>query len=215
MKFASRDFAGMLLAKKLTPFVSRDGIVVLGIARGGVVVGSSLAKSLHLPFDIVVAKKIGAPHNPELAIGAVAPKHSVYFDKLLCEQLGVSSLVKRRLASEKIKEQEEKERALRGKSRPLPISGKTIILVDDGVATGATAMVCLEYLKKTKAKDVILAVPVISKETYDTLSKHFATIVTQIIAEKFYAVGQFYKEFPQISDEIVIEILRNKEIEGQ
>ena len=174
--FKNREEAGKLLAEHLHAFKKRKDVLVLGIARGGIVVAKEIAKKLKLPLDVVVIKKIGAPNNPELAIGA--------------------SL-----------ERGKREKVFRKGKKPLDIKNRTVILVDDGVATGATVLCAQKFLKKESAKKIILAIPVISKETYRHISRYFDRIITLSVEEDFYAVGQFYREFPQVSDEEVISFL--------
>ncbi len=174
--FKNREEAGMLLAKSLKNYRKKENILILGIARGGVVVARAVSDKLELPLDVVVVKKIGAPNNPELAIGA--------------------SL-----------ERGKREKVFRKGRKPLDIKNRTVILVDDGVATGATVLCAQKFLKKEKAKTIVLAIPVISKETYRHISRYFDRIIALSVEEDFYAVGQFYREFPQVADEEVISLM--------
>ncbi len=152
-----------MLAKKLKKFV-KPNTVVLAIPRGGVVVGNVISNVLNLSFDVIVVRKIGAPHNPELAIGAVGPEKTVYWDRKLCENLGVGKSEMAKLKTIKSLEVLERENIFRGNEKPFDVAGKIVILVDDGVATGATVIVAQKYLKRIGAKEVILAVPVISTD---------------------------------------------------
>lgn len=204
--FNSRQQVGELLAEKLKRYKKKD-VLVLAIPRGGVVVGKVIAQKLNLPLDIIIVKKIGAPSNPELAIGAVGPGNVVYWDKELIERLGISKVESSKLKVESSKERKEKEKALRGRGKEIVVTGRTVILVDDGVATGATVIAAQKALQKMGAKTVILAVPVISKETLDDIKRYFDRAIVLSIEEEFYAVGQFYKEFPQISDQEVVSLL--------
>ena len=165
-----------MLAGHLHAFKKRKDVLVLGIARGGMVVARIISDKLELPLDVVVIKKIGAPNNPELAIGA--------------------SL-----------ERGKREKLFRKGKKPLDIKNRTVILVDDGVATGATVLCAQKFLKKEGAKKIILVIPVISKETYRHISRYCDRIIVLSVEDDFYAVGQFYKEFPQVSDEAVIRLL--------
>lgn len=200
--FRNREEAGILLAEKLKKYKGKKNVVVVGLARGGVVVSYKIAKELGLSHDIMVVKKIGAPHNPELAIGAVGPQKTVYWDEELCSRLGISKEIKNSELRIKNKERKEKEKALRG-GKSIDIHEKEIILVDDGVATGATAIAASLFLRKQKVKSIILAVPVISQGTYPTIAKYFDKIVVLQVEKDFQAVGQFYQEFPQVEDEEV------------
>lgn len=208
VQFQDRKEAGKLLASKLQKLHLDKNAIVLAIPRGGVVVANQASSQRSLTLDIVVIKKIGAPSNPELAIGAVGPKTVVFWDRDLIKQLGISKIIMNRELRIKKKEQEDKELILRG-NKPFPIlKGKTVILVDDGVATGATAMAACKFLRKEKAKRIILAIPVISKTTFETLKLRFDDIIALQIEEEFQSVGQFYKEFQQVTDKEVIEILK-------
>lgn len=206
--FQNREEAGKLLTRKLENYKRKD-VMVLGIPRGGVVVGKVIAQKLNVPLDIIVVKKIGAPSNPELAIGAVGPGNVVYWDKDLIGRLGISKVESSKLKAQSLKERKEKEKVLRGEKEPLDTRGKTMILVDDGVATGATVLAAQKALQKMGAGTVILAVPVISKETFDDIKRYFDKVIALSVEEEFYAVGQFYREFPQVTDNEVIKILRN------
>lgn len=204
--FKNREEAGELLAAKLNRYKNKRNVVVIGLTRGGVVVSYQVAKELKLPHDILVVKKIGAPMNPELAIGAVAPQKTVYWDEELCLRMGISRKIMNQELRIKNKERNEKEKALK-RGKPIDIHRKEIILVDDGVATGATAIAASLFLRKQKVKSIILAVPVISQGTYRTIAKYFDKIVVLQVEKDFQAVGQFYEEFPQVSDNEVIAIL--------
>ncbi len=209
--FRNREEAGELLAQKLVSVIKNEDVIVLGIPRGGVVVAKEIAKRFDLPLDIVVVKKIGAPTNPELAIGAVGPKATVFWDEILCRHLTISVETKKTLQIEKDKERKAREKLLRGTKPMLQLKGKTVIVVDDGVATGATVMTAQRYLKKEKAKEIILAIPVVSSDTFIILKEYFDNIVVLRVEDYFSAVGQFYQEFPQVEDDEVIKILKSKD----
>lgn len=206
--FKNREEAGLLLANKLKSYKETDAVVI-GIPRGGVVVAKKIADVLKLPLHIVVIKKIGVPTSPELAIGAVGPKGVVTWDKDLIKRLQLSKLQLLELKLQKEKERKEREKALRQASgkHDLDIMGKTVILVDDGIATGATILTLEKFLKKEHVAKKVLAVPVISKDTFRDISRYFDKIVVLAVEENFYAVGQFYEEFPQVSDEEVLSLL--------
>lgn len=207
--FESRQQAGKLLTKKLSDYKGQKKVIVLGIPRGGVVVAKEVAQALHLFLDVIVIRKIGAPQNPELAIGAVGPSKTVYWDKELIERLGVTKGERLKLRRDKLREQKEKEKKFRGKKK-LNLKGKTVILVDDGIATGATVLCAAMVLRKKGAKEKILTVPVIAKDTLASVIESFEDIVVLMLPKEFYAVGQFYEEFPQVSDEEVVSLLSSK-----
>ncbi len=207
--FENRKAAGKLLAHKLSSFKNKKDTVVVGITRGGVVLAKEISQGLDIPMDIIVIKKIGVPHNPELAIGAVGPRETIYWDEALRKRLGNLSLEKRNLLRAKNKERRELENLLRAKKDGLSLKGKTVILVDDGVATGATVLCARKFLEEEKAKAVVLATPVIEKDTFNSLKQYFNRVILLEIPEEFYAIGQFYEEFGQISNEEVRRLLTN------
>lgn len=208
--FQNREEAGKLLTRKLEKYKGK-GALVLAIPRGGVVVGKVVVQKLNLPLDIIVVKKIGAPSNPELAIGAVGPGNVVYWDKDLIGRLGISKVQSSKLKVQSSKERREKEKILREGKDQVQVKGKTVVLVDDGVATGATAVAAQKALQKMGAKKVILAVPVISKETFSDIKRYFDKVIALSVEEEFYAVGQFYREFPQVTDQEVIKLLEARD----
>lgn len=205
--FEDRQQTGFLLAKKLEKFAGKKDTLVLGLARGGVVTAKVIATYLSVPLDALVVKKIGAQSNPELAIGAVAPKNTVFWNKDLIKRLKISKEEKEKLKILKSVERNVQEKALRG-DKPLDILEKTVILVDDGIATGASVLAALKFLRKGKVKRVILASPVIAEDTKRDIKKYFDMVVSIKTTNNFYAVGQFYKDFPQIENEEVIKFLQ-------
>lgn len=204
--FANRLEAGKLLAEKLKSPKGRE-TVVLGIARGGVVVAYEVAKKLGAPLDVLVVKKIGAPGNPELAIGAVGPQKTVVWDEELSLRLGVGEDYREYALKQKSAEQKEKEKTLRGQ-KPLPtLAGKMVILVDDGIATGATTEAAVAWIRNQDPKKIILAVPVAPPDSVEKLRSQVDELICLRIEPDFWAVGQFYQEFPQVEDEEVIELI--------
>lgn len=207
--FKDRIQAGKLLAKKLKKFKNKKDVVIIGITRGGVVVAKEVAKILKLPIDIIVIKKIGAFNNPELAIGAVGPVNTVFWDKDLCTRLNVSENEK--IKSQMIKNQErlKLEKSLRKIKPVIKLKNKTVLLIDDGVATGSTVLCAQKYFKKQKAKKVILATSVIAKDTLSSIKKYFDEVIILDVPNDFYAIGQFYQDFSQVTDKEVVKTLNN------
>lgn len=205
--FKDRQQAGRLLAEKLKRYKGREDVLVFAIPRGGVVVAKEVASFLGAKLDVIVVKKIGAPGNPELAIGAVGPKKVVYWDRNLRKAIGASKYQIRQLADQKENEREERERLLRGKRGYPNMKDKVVIIIDDGVATGATSIVAGKFAKKMGAKKIVLAAPVVARDTLSKIKRYFDEIIYLDMPEDFYAVGQFYEEFPQVSDDEVISIL--------
>ncbi|EKD64931.1 MAG: phosphoribosyltransferase, partial [uncultured bacterium] len=171
-----------------------------------IVLGKVIADYFEAPLAPLVIRKIGAPMEKELAIGAVGPKRTIYWEKDLLERLRVDNRYKRIGAKEKTSELEEIEGKIKDK-KIIDFADKKTIVVDDGVATGTTVICAQKFLKKEKAKSIILAVPVIAEDSFDSVSKYFDRIITLNKVRNFYAVGQFYKDFPQISNKEVLKIL--------
>lgn len=183
--------------------------MVLGIPRGGVVTAKNISKILDLPLGVIITRKITAPSQPELAIGAVGPNGTAIFDTNLINELKVDETwiksevnIKRR----EVKEREKKFR--RGSSVPISLNGKTVILVDDGVATGYTVEAAIKYLKTRRLKKLILAIPVAPRDTISRLRRQVDKLIVLEIPVSFHAVGQFYHSFPQVSDQEVIQLLQ-------
>ena len=197
------------MAQKLLDYKSDPDVIVFGIARGGVVVAKAIAEALQVPLDAIVVKKIGSPFQEELAIGAVGPGGVVYWDQRLIQKLRIDKNIKNQQFEVKKLERQQKEKLLRGNKRYTSLEGKVVLLVDDGVATGATAMVAVKFLQKKKAKKIVLVTPVIARETLLKLKRYFRDVVYLEVPRDFLAVGQFYENFPQVSDEEVISILKD------
>lgn len=204
--FEDRRDAARKLTIKLKKIIRKD-FVVAALTRGGMVLGKVIADYFKLCLETLVVKKLGAPHNPELAIGAVGPKGITYFDKDLIQSLGINEDYREFTVTEKSKEVASLEKMLRGDRKPLDFRNKKVVLVDDGVATGATVMCAYNFLKSEKAKVIILATPVIAKDTLNSIKKYFDRVVALHISREFYAVGEFYRNFPQVSDEETASIL--------
>jgi len=207
MLFRDRCDAGQQLAARLG-FLKRDpGVIVLGIPRGGVVVAAQVAYALGALLDIFLAHKIGAPFNPELAIGALTSSGEVLLDELLIDELRLSQ---KEIALEVERERKEMERrlALFRKGRAaLDVTGKTIVLVDDGVATGSTVLASLRSLRKQSPARLILAVPVGPAETIARLAVECDQAIVLDTPEPFWAVGRFYMRFDQTPDDEVVSLL--------
>ena len=207
--FRDRKEAGRLLAEALSFLkAKKEDVLVLAIPRGGVVVAKEVADALGAPLDIVITRKVGAPGNPELAIGAVTQEGEVITDPELVGMLGVSDDYVNEQAARQVDEIGRRMREYRG-DRPYPsLAGKTVVVVDDGIATGSTTRAAIQSVKKRKAAVVILAVPVGPPDTVAKLSKIADRVVCLSTPEPFYAIGEFYNEFEQVGDDTVREILR-------
>jgi predicted phosphoribosyltransferase len=205
--FNDRIDAGKRLASALADFKSKDGIV-LAIPRGGVVVGFEIAKALSLPLDVIIPRKIGAPDNPELAIGAMTEDGTIILDENLVTYLGVP---KAYVKEESKRQKTEIERRLQmyRQNEPYPnLKGRDVLVVDDGIATGSTMKAALASVKNRGAKTVAVAVPVGPPSTIQELKKQADKVVCLYTPEYFQAIGQFYEDFNQTSDDEVISLLK-------
>lgn len=206
MIFRDREDAGRQLAEKLTRFA--DNPVIFGIPRGGVVVAAVIAKTLNAPLDIVIPRKIGAPGNPELAIGAVGGHQTILLNDQLISQLGISQEYINMSAYQEREEIKRREILYKKDLKEHDIRGRTAILVDDGLATGFTAKAALIELRDKNPAKIILAVPVAPPETLKSITTFADETICLNAPADFYAIGQFYEQFDQVSDGQVIELMK-------
>ena len=205
--FRDRVDAGKRLAEELLEYKERD-VIVLAIPRGGVIVGYQVAHRLSAPLDLIIPRKIGAPMNPELAVGAVSQDGTIVLNNEFVKMLRIPESFIKEEAKRQIWEIERRMKKYRGEGKPLPmLKGKTIILVDDGIATGATMRAAVVSIKKQKPAALVVAVPVGPKDTIMTLKNEADRVVCLETPEFFHAIGQFYEDFRQISDEEVIQLM--------
>ena len=211
--FDNREEAGKLLALEIEKRIKgreadlpRD-FIVAALLRGGIVLGKIIADYFNTSLEPLVIRKIGAPNEKELAIGALGLKETIYWDKDLLTRLKIDKSYKAMVVKEKSYELKKLESAIREERKALDFTDKKVIVVDDGVATGTTVLCAHKFLKKEKAKSITLATPVIAEDTFGKMSKYFDEVVALKVAPNFYAVGQFYKYFPQVENEEVVEIL--------
>ena len=206
-RFRNRAEAGRFLAHELERYAGRDDLVVLALPRGGVPVGSALAQALRAPLDLFVVRKLGVPGHEELAMGAIAHGGLVILDQDLVRQLGIPEAAIRRVIAREQRELERREAAYRGDREPPSLEGKTLILVDDGLATGATMRAAALAGREQNPARVIVAVPVASPQTCEAFRGDVDEIVCALTPEPFYAVGVWYDDFSQTTDEEVRELL--------
>ena len=208
MIFSDRVEAGRKLASELTDFLDNRSVIVLAIPRGGVVVGYEVSRKLKVPLDIIIPRKIGAPSNPELAIGAVTEDGTTILDEKL---VGYLNVPRRYIEEESERQRKEIERRLKAYRGDVPypkLTNRIVIIVDDGVATGSTIRAALASLRKRKVKQVVIAVPVGPADTIKELEEKADRVVCLFAPEDFYAIGQFYQHFDQTTDEEVIKLLK-------
>jgi predicted phosphoribosyltransferase len=208
MAFRDRQDAGRQLAVALEPY-RRERAIVLALPRGGVVVGYEVARHLNKPLDVLVVRKVGAPGHEELAVGAIGPNNVLIWNREVLAHLRVDPA---RLQERVAQEQDELARRLRAfrDDRPFPgLEGQTVILVDDGLATGATARAAVEAVKAMRPGKVVLAVPVGSRSTVSGLRHDVDALVCLETPDYFEAVSQWYVSFPQNTDQEVIRLLHS------
>lgn len=209
MRFRNREDAARKLVEPLRE-LGRPPPVIAALARGGVVLGAVLAKTLGAELTVLVVRKIGAPGNPELAVGAVCDgAHPQQFiNRYLADALGVDEAWLERAARQQLAEIERRKRAWHGRMPEPELKGRTVVITDDGIATGATMMVAIEAVRARGAARVVLAVPVASTEALETLTPLVDEVICLSRPVYFHAVGAHYDDFDQVSDDEVIELLR-------
>lgn len=207
MHFRDRADAGEQLADALSWLRDREDVVLLALPRGGVPVAFAMARSLHLPLDIFPARKLGVPSNEELAFGAVTLDGGRWLDAETVRYLGlqpdqIEAITERTLAL-----LAQRAGLYRQGQPALDVTGKTVVLVDDGVATGASVLAAIPALRKLGAREVIVAAPVAPPSTYARLRREADRVIVLATPSEFRAVGQFYTRFDQTSDEEVLRLL--------
>lgn len=209
--FRDRREAGKLLARALVHYAGRKDVVVLGLPRGGVPVAAEVAQSLGAPLDVLIVRKLGAPGQEELAIGAIAEGGVRVLNRGLVENLGLTRNDIDQLAQSEEHELERRVRLYRGGEKPLPVADRTVIVIDDGVATGATMRAGLQAVRARGATLVVAAAPVGAADSVDALREDADEVVVLETPAWFHAVGQWYENFGQTSDEEVRACLGVKE----
>lgn len=207
MLFKDRVEAGIMLAEALKGHAGHSPMI-LAIPRGGITVAHEVYKRLGGTLDIVVPRKISAEQDPELALGAVAEDGSRYLDRNVVSMLGASEEYIERKAAEQMAEISRRMKKYREGLGPRVIKGRYVIVVDDGIATGYTAMAALKFVRKQSPKRLVLAVPVAPAEVLEALRKEADEVVCLYSPEVFFAIGSFYQDFDQVQDGEVIRILK-------
>ena len=206
-RFRDRVDAGRELARHLGDHADSDDVIVLGLPRGGVPVASEVARALGVPLDVFVVRKLGVPGHDELAMGAIASGGVRVVNRDVVEAAGISLDQLDRAVERESRELERRAGAYRGERPPPEVAGKTVILVDDGLATGSTMRAAVEALKQQGAGRIVVAVPVAARQTCEELSRHVDEIVCACTPEPFYAVGLWYDDFSQTGDDEVRQLL--------
>jgi putative phosphoribosyl transferase len=205
--FKDRVDAGRKLANELSKYANRSDILILALPRGGVPVAFEVAKELNAKMDVFVVRKLGVPGNEELAMGAIASDNIIVLNKDVVRSFQISKQVIDAVAARELKELERREHIYRGK-RPKPsISGSTVILIDDGLATGATMSAAASAVKTKNPTKIVIAVPTGAPDTCKFFEEKVDEVICVATPEPFYSVGAWYEDFSQTTDEEVCELL--------
>jgi len=207
-RFRDRVEAGQLLGKAVAERVSdRSNLIVLALPRGGVPVGYEVARALGAPMDVFIVRKLGVPGHEELAMGAIASGGVRVLNDDVLRYVPVSKNAIEAVSARELVELARRERSYRGSKPPLDVRGKTVIVVDDGLATGSTMRAAVRALRKENAGSIIVAVPVAARETYEEFFREVDDIVCLRTPDPFQAVGLWYEDFSQTTDEEVHKLL--------
>ena len=211
MQFANRIEAGRLLANKLQAYANRSDVVVLALPRGGVPVASEVARALGAPLDVFLVRKLGVPGYEELAMGAIATGKVRVLNEAVIDMLGIPDEWIDQVAAREERELARRESLYRGTSEPLNVKGRTVIVVDDGLATGSTMRAAVNALKRLGPARIIVAAPVAALETCESFNGGDSTCVCVMSPELFEGVGLWYRDFSQTTDEEVCYLLKHAE----
>jgi len=204
--FTDRKDAGRQLAGRLEGYRGKKALV-LAIPRGGIVVAQEIAKSIGADLDLIISRKIGAPSDPEFAIGAVGPDRSFVVDKKIVAELGISKEYVERTARIEAIEIDRRMMRYRSSREPPSARGRTVIVVDDGIATGHTMKTIVDFLRGQRPKRIVVAVPVAPRESVAELERDADEVVCLEMPRGFTAIGNHYESFPQVGDDEVVNIM--------
>jgi putative phosphoribosyl transferase len=208
VRFADRFDAGRRLADRLGRYRDRDDVIVLGLPRGGVPVAAEVAGALDAPLDVFVVRKLGVPGHEELAMGAIASGGVRVLNDDVVRSVGIREELLEAVTARERETLEAQERAYRGDAATLDVAGRTAILVDDGLATGATMRAAIRALRGLRAAAIVVAVPTAPRDTCEALGREVEDVVCATTPEPFTAVGIWYRDFRPVSDEQVRQLLR-------
>jgi predicted phosphoribosyltransferase len=206
-RFRNRTDAGRRLAEKLAAYADRPDVLVLALPRGGVPVGYGVARALGAPLDVFLVRKLGVPGYEELAMGAVASGGVRVLNEEIVRGLGISEHEIDAVAARELQEVRRRERLYRGDRPPPDVGGRTAILVDDGLATGATMRAAIRALRQQTPARIVVAVPTASPDTCEALKTEADDVICAMTPEPFFAVGHWYDDFTQTTDDEVRELL--------
>lgn len=208
MQFIDRADAGKQLAKQLQDYANKSDVIVIGLPRGGVIPAFEVAQALNLPLDIVVPRKLGAPYNPELAVGAITEDGTIIFNESIMRQLNLSPTDLTPIIEAEKEEAARRLSLYRSSRPPLDMNGKTVLLVDDGIATGATMRAAIASARARGAKKIIVAIPVAPADTINLIKQEVDDLICLLTPIQFWGVGGFYNKFTQTTDNEVIELMQ-------
>ena len=206
--FRDRTEAGRLLAERLVDYANRSDVLVLALPRGGVPVAFEVARALHAPLDVFLVRKLGVPGHEELAMGAIASGGVRVLNEDVVSYLRIAERVIDAVAEREQEELERRERAYRGERTALDLRGRSVILIDDGLATGSTMRAAVVALRQQRPSRLVVAVPVAAESTCSAFRPEVDEIICARTPEPFYAVGLWYEDFSQTTDDEVRELLR-------
>ncbi|QSJ20181.1 phosphoribosyltransferase [Nostoc sp. UHCC 0702] len=209
-KFRNRIEAGQMLAKHLTAYANRTDVLVLGLPRGGVPVAFEVAKALNVPLDICLVRKLGVPAHEELAMGAIASGGVRVLNSEVVDSLGIDRRTIDEVATQELQELQRRDRAYRGDRPHAPVKNRTVILIDDGIATSSTIRAAIAVLRSQQAQQIVVAVPVAPATTCEQLRAEVEEVICLTTPEPMYAIGLWYKDFSQTSDEEVRDLLAKR-----
>ncbi|RNI12429.1 phosphoribosyltransferase [Methanohalophilus sp. RSK] len=205
--YKNRVDAGLKLAGELSEYANRKDVILLALPRGGVPVAYEISKQLKIPMDIFLIRKLGVPGNEELAMGAIDSEDVRVLNQDIIRYFGISDRMIAKVAADERRELHRRERLYRGDRKRPEIKDRTVILIDDGLATGATMLAAIKALRSKNPSNIVIAVPVASLDTCRVFEKEVDNIICGATPEPFYGVGAWYEDFRQVSDEEVCDML--------
>jgi putative phosphoribosyl transferase len=214
MVFRDRAEAGRELAKRLAKYANQAEVVVLGIPRGGLPVAFEVASKLNARWDVFIVRKLGVPGREELAFGAIASGGLRFLDTEIVEAVGISESEIELITARERQELARREHAYRGGRTPVVVESQTVILVDDGIATGSSMQVAITALRQMKPSRLVVAVPVAPVSTCRRLKPEVDELVCVHMPTSFFAIGEFYEDFSQVSDQTVTDLLDKDPVKG-
>jgi len=217
-KFSNRTVAGLMLAQELYKYTNQENLLVLALPRGGVPVAFEVAVALHVPLDVCLVRKLGAPGHEELAMGAIAASGVRILNHHVINSLGIDDQIIQQVTAQELEELQRRDLVYRQDRPPLDITNKTVILIDDGIATGATMLAAIALLRQQQPAKIVVAVPIAPPSIYEQLHSLVDEIICLFTPETMSAIGFWYQNFTQTTDDIVCQLLeesRRQEAEGR